>query len=308
MAFHRVLCPVDFSDFSRRALQYANALAVRDSADLHVVHIYPEVGPSAIDVEAGASPENLSVREASIDALDAFVKEVGVTPAAKRLALPGSPAQDLVDYAREMGADLIVLGTHGRTGFERVLVGSVAEHVLHKAACPVLTIPRAATRPDASHPARLAQILCAVDLSAASTPVVERALALAGESGAKLTLLHVVETMWDEHRCEWAEHRVGQFMDAQCQRALTQLRAMVPEEVRARCEVCERVEAGSARRAILRVAGDTQADLIVMGAQGRGGVGLLLFGSTTHSVVREAACPVLTVRSRANESSAAHAA
>jgi universal stress protein A len=189
MLVHRVLCPVDFSDCSRRALHYADALANRYDADLHVVHFYLEVVPPAVPLEVPKTPDGDSVRQATIEALGEFVKRAGVTRDVRRLARPGLPVQGVLDYAAEIRADLIVLGTHGRTGLDRALLGSTAERVLHSAACPVLTIPGAAAESAPRDHASFTHVLCAVDFSPASAPVVEHGLSLARDSEAKLTLL-----------------------------------------------------------------------------------------------------------------------
>jgi universal stress protein A len=222
MLVHRVLCPVDFSDCSRRALHYADALANRYDADLHVVHFYLEVVPPAVPLEVPKTPDGDSVRQATIEALGEFVKRAGVTRDVRRLARPGLPVQGVLDYAAEIRADLIVLGTHGRTGLDRALLGSTAERVLHSAACPVLTIPGAAAESAPRDHASFTHVLCAVDFSPASAPVVEHGLSLARDSEAKLTLLHVLEMLSDQDAQTWAEHRVWQFIDMRRQKALEQ--------------------------------------------------------------------------------------
>src|SRR6266540_6156979 len=98
MVIRRLLCPVDFSDFSRRALHYADALAIRYGADLHVLHVYLEVVPPAVPLEVPNAPNGASVREATIEALSDFVKEAGVTREVRRLARPGLPVQGILDY------------------------------------------------------------------------------------------------------------------------------------------------------------------------------------------------------------------
>jgi nucleotide-binding universal stress UspA family protein len=295
MVIRCLLCPVDFSDFSRRALHYADALAVRYGADLYVLHVYLEVVPPAVPLEVPNAPNGGSAREATIGALSEFAKGAGVTREVRRVARPGLPVQGILDYAAEIRTDLIVLGTHGRSGLDRALLGSTAERVLHKATCPVLTVPGAAPESVASDRPLFTHVLCAVDFSPATAPAVEHGFSLARDLGAKLTLLHVMEMLSDHDARTWAEHRVWQFVEMRREQTLEKLRQLVPDEARPQCQCCERVELGSAARAILRVADHMHADLIVMGPQGLSGAGPLVFGSTTQTVLRHAACPVLTV-------------
>lgn len=294
MRLTRVLCPVDLSDCSRGALHYADVLASRFGADLHVVHFFLDVVPPVVSPELPIRPEVESIRQATIDALAEFVTGAGIARTTRRLVRCGLPAQGVLGYATEIDADLIVLGTHGRTGLDRALIGSTAERVLHHARCPVLTVPRLADQartPDAG----FTHILAAIDFSDASGPVVEHAWSLSRESGASFTLLHALEILSDEEARTWTEYRVGEFVEMRRQQVLSTLRSLIPTDARAQRRVNERIELGPAARTILRVAEDMSADLIVMGPQGRAGLGLMLLGSTTQTVVRRAGCPVLTV-------------
>ncbi|HWP06441.1 MAG TPA: universal stress protein [Polyangiaceae bacterium] len=143
---HRILVPVDFSEPSRRALDYAAELARPLGATLEVLHVaeIPAFVPSASLPEARASDLSLFavVRESAGRLLAQFVGEAaerGIVVRASRLEL-GSPAQVITQVAVADGYDLIVIGTHGRTGLTRALMGSVAERVVRHAPCPVLSV------------------------------------------------------------------------------------------------------------------------------------------------------------------------
>ncbi len=297
MRIQRVLCPVDFSEFSRRALHHAHAVAAWYEAALDVLHVLPDVippvMPSMTPVPGPTSEIIKSDREA---ALRDFVAESGVTRPACQAVLFGPPARTIVSYARDRRADLIVMGTHGHTGLERLLVGSTAERVVHDAECPVLTIPKGADEPGSSDRVRFTHVLVAVDHSPASLRALRLALSLAQENQAAVTLLHVVEMLSDEEARTVGHYRIAEYVQARRQDALDQLKALDLEGAESWCSVNQIVELGDAGRTILRVAGERGADLIVMGAQGRGALGRLLLGSATQTVVRRAACPLLTMR------------
>jgi nucleotide-binding universal stress UspA family protein len=194
------------------------------------------------------------------------------------------------------------MGTHGRGGFEHLFLGSVAEKVVRRAPCPVLTVGRTKARP--AHRPLFRRILCATDLAPASEHTIEMALSLAGENDARITLMHVLESLPEDPRGRLylAVPEIEPLRRELAAQAEARLRAAVPEGARAFCDVSERVEAGSAWRQILSVAKDMDADLVVIGAHAKGGSGI--FGSTSSQVVRHAPCPVLIVRERTGKPAA----
>jgi universal stress protein A len=173
----------------------------------------------------------------------------------------------------------------------------VTEKVMRQAPCPVMVVPRRAGDADVEASVRLQRVLCALDFSSASMPIVGYARAMADERDGHVTLLHVLEVP--------PELRVSPSMEgidvpairAQAEaEALRQLRELVPEGVRREGGVDTMVREGAAYREILKVAAEEHADLIVMGMHGRGALDRLVFGSNTARVARGAACPVLIVR------------
>jgi nucleotide-binding universal stress UspA family protein len=201
--------------------------------------------------------------------------------------------REVLAQADRLGSDLIVIGTHGRSGFQRLFLGSTAEKVLRKARCPVMTVPPQAPNAMPRGPAPFTRILCAVDFSTSSSLALDYAMSLAEESGAALMLVHVIEVIplyYDLSPPAVVD------LAAWTNAALVQLREMVPAGVRSRCAVKEVVETGKPYRRVLALAAESDTDLIVMGVQGRSAADLFFFGSTTHHVVREAGCAVLTLR------------
>lgn len=142
-------------------------------------------------------------------------------------------------------------------------------------------------------PAAFTRILCAVDFSESSTLALEYAVSLALEGKAALTVAHVIET-----RPLYYDFSPPVVFDltAWHEEARTRVRQLVPDAVRSTCQVSEAVREGTSYREILALAAELDADLIVMGVQGRGAADLFFFGSTTHHVIRHAHCAVLTLR------------
>jgi nucleotide-binding universal stress UspA family protein len=187
------------------------------------------------------------------------------------------------------------MGTHGRRGFRRLLLGSVTETVLREAPCPVLTVPPAA-HAGTTEIVTFKRILCPVDFSPSALQALGFALDLARQADGLVTLLHVVEWLAEEEPRSLASFNVPEYRRHMVADAKERLRQLVAGESRTWVDIDDVIVLGRAYREILAAAEAKPADLIVMGAQGKGGVGRVLFGSTTQQVVRGAACPVLTVR------------
>jgi len=296
----KILCPTDFSDFSRRALDHALAMAKWYGAEVSVLHVIPKVlmPPEAYPYLTEPLLPDPQARERALEELGRFVhhaREIGVSTEVR--LEEGDAVEEILKLSKQMPAHLVVMGTHGRRGFERLVLGSVAEKVLRKATCPVMTIGKELEGAAVSEKALFKRILCPVDFSTSSTRALEYALSLAKEADAHLTILHVLEAALEEAG-DMAAFALSEYRDFLKRNALERLKDAVPEEAREWCEPECLVASGRSYRQILKVAEKEGAELIVMGVQGRNAVDLALFGSTTHHVVREAKCPVLTIRSQ----------
>jgi nucleotide-binding universal stress UspA family protein len=147
----KICCPIDFSDASRAAMEVAGDLARRFGARLILLHAYPIPGYTFPDGSIVASPrmmqELADQAERHLQQWRAEAEKLGVAGVETAKAI-GEPAAEVVAYAKEQGVDLLVVGTHGRTGIEHALMGSVAERVVRRAGCPVLTVhPQGRARP-----------------------------------------------------------------------------------------------------------------------------------------------------------------
>jgi nucleotide-binding universal stress UspA family protein len=295
----RILCPVDFSEFSASVLAYAAAFAKLFGSDVTVLHVFATAVPPASSATYPAwllqVPE---ARKSIADELHLLMAPLASTGVTVRTHIAeGNPAAEIVRHAAEHDVDLVVMGTHGRSGFDRLTLGSVAEKVLRKSPCPVVTIPPGAAR-DATD-VSVRQILCPTDFSTCSEQAMDFALCLAARANAAVTALHVVETI--DARPELS----GAMAELQERRCDTE-RGYLEQINAARTggnRITNAVTLGRPHLEILRIMEERTIDVIVMGVRGRGAVDITLFGSTTNHVVRRARCPVVTVRSESREES-----
>ncbi len=289
-----ILCPIDFSEFSRHALDHAAAMARWYEARLTV--LYVSVNRPAMDLP----PLSLDTadRERLMTDMRRFTAHVS-PEVSLVLRVEEAPYvhEEILGRIGTLHVDLLVLGTHGRSGFERLFLGSVTEKVIRKASCPTLIVPRRAPDVAADTPVQFHRILCPVDFSESSLDALGYALDLAEEADAKLTLLHVIEIPPELRAHPTSpEFDLERIREAARADALRRLGDLVPDEARTYCAIETAVVDGNAYRELLRQAAERQADVIVMGVHGRGAMDVLMFGSTTQHVIRAATCPVLVVR------------
>jgi nucleotide-binding universal stress UspA family protein len=310
IAIKSILCPVDFSVLSRHALQHGVQLARWFESDLTLLYVNPPpVAPPAMPYGGLPGPipmESLPPLPVSPERthheltaeLTKFAASVGTTGVALSIHVrSGYPAKEVLDEAAAQENDLIVMGTHGHTGFDRLMLGSVTEKVLRKATCPVFTVPPPVGAPTGDALQMLKRILCPMDFSDSSLKSLEYALSLAREADAELLLLHVIEGLADlKHWPQPINPSILEYLRLSEERALARLREIVPQEARTWCRPKEILLTGKPYEAILRVAQEEDAHLIVMGVHGRNPVNLMFFGSTTNHVVRASSCPVLTLK------------
>jgi nucleotide-binding universal stress UspA family protein len=242
------------------------------------------------------SPEQ--TRDEMTAELTKFAASVDTSGVEVRLqAKAGDAVRVILDEAKAPPSDLIVLGTHGHTGFDRWVLGSVTEKILRKAWCPVLAVPPPAIEPPSDTLQLFKRILCAVDFSDASLKALEYALALAKEADAELMLMHVVEGLPNlPHWEQPTNPSILEYLRLSEEHALSRLRSVIPPDARTWCRPQELIMTGKPYEEILRVSREQDVHLIVIGVHGRNPVDLMFFGSTTNHVIRTATCPVLTLR------------
>ncbi|MFQ5679078.1 MAG: universal stress protein [Gemmatimonadota bacterium] len=291
----RILYPTDFSDSAAYALPRAVQFAEEHEAELHLLHAVVLHGGD----EAALESHYQEVAEAAREQLEAMARDgpaphLRLVPVVRRGISPGPV---ILDYAEGEEIDLIVMGSHGRRGLRRLLLGSVAAEVLRLAGIPVLTVrqPRhAEPRP----PGPIERIVIPMDFSSHSNVALEYAAELAGTFGSRLHLLHVID------RLVYPDFYLPVvFPDANLpelrRRARERLEELAAEFRRGRgaglvVETEVRVE--RAAHTIAEYAEEIEADLIVMASHGLRGLERVLLGSVAEGVMTHAPCSLLTVR------------
>ena len=294
-----ILCPIDFSAFSRHALDNAVRLARLNKmriVALHVLARWPavDVVPSLAENALPKSPFEDEERDVVAGHLRQFVGPYTNEPVTIETLVVDAPEvhREIVAQADDMHAALIVIGSHGRSGFQRVLLGSIAEKVLRTARCPVMVVPRHATDVSRMTSRPFARILCPMDFSCDAIAALSRATELACRAGGTLTVLHVIDVPAALY--EMPGFEIAAYRREAVDKSRKRLSELIPESTARALDVI--VAEGRPEQEILRVATERDVDLIVMGVSGRRAVDLAVFGSTTHRVVRGASCPVLTIR------------
>ena len=292
-----ILFATDFSPCSVPAFRYAVEWAKVFNAQLTIFHglsLQP-----GLDIDAGIAQryleEQRKVAEEHLNQLLAEAhQKVPQTSIEMRAGLPSS---QICDVARECKADLIITGTHGWAGFNRFLFGSVAERVIQRAPCPVLSIPDRSPEETAGIHAltiQPRQIVMPIDFSDCSMDAYEYAVQVAKWFDAPLTLVCAIEPLsysLDFSLTHPLEDKTNRKKVVQRLEKLTTL--LVDEGLSAQYELVEKPSV----EAILETSSTQQADLVVMGTHGRKGLSRLLLGSTTAKVLQHSPYPILTVRS-----------
>ena len=289
--FGRILCPIDFSEFSVTAYHHALSLARHYHALLfvqHVVELWRH--PSADFAPAGAFEEFCrALREKGEEQLQKFLKNnTHDATEMVRVVARGIASDSILALAEAQEADLIVMGTHGRRGFDRLILGSVTERVMRKASCSVMVVH--SPSPDFIAPGRrqdslhLSRLLFCTDFSENSQRALNYATSLAADYNAELTVLHVLDGP------------VNSAQQEASAKAAEQLNQLIALEGRKTDRTKIRVCIGKPYEQIIRVTLESQTDLVIMAVRGRSALDVAVFGSTTHRVVRLGPCPVLVVR------------
>lgn len=276
-----VLHPTDFSEAALAAHPYSLYLAALFGTDLHLLHVNAEEGEDGTGAEAFPDTERawtearrwLDGNAAAGEGTRGEGRAPGVRQETKR---GEEPAEAILAYAEKIGAGAICMGTHGRGGIRRLVLGSVSEQVVRGAHRPVMTVRQGVRGWSQEGPRR---VLVGADLSPMMQPALAWAGVLAAATGARLTAAHVVTS-----HAGAAEHDRLQKIHAA-------FRELGLEDVNMDAEI----SAGEPERRIRNLAEEQGVDLIVTATHGRSGSARLVIGSVTESLVRRAPCPVLTV-------------
>jgi nucleotide-binding universal stress UspA family protein len=290
----KILFPTDFSDTSSAALGHALMLAHCFDAALTMLHAaapnetpkdlrFPEVDPATDEFE---------------DALaEQLAQIIGAAPS-RKLRLDRvvhrnhNPVQEICVFADTNNIDLIIMGTHGRTGLSHLLSGSVAENVVRNASCPVMTVKAGK---ESSEVAPYFDILVPVDFSPYSQKALRYGRTLAHAFEANLHLLHVLDQPIHPAHYGLGDDlliRLNPEIQRRSQEEMERLISQLGGEVKCQTHVRE----GRAYSEIVRFVQEEECDLVVMGTHGLSGLEHFLLGGTTEKVMRHASCPVLAVK------------
>jgi nucleotide-binding universal stress UspA family protein len=294
MTFKNILIPIDFSDFSDKALEYALHLAEKYSAGITLFHAV------VLFQDDVGEEERLHAYEDFVKKREEFIisqmdknrnkaknRDITVETAIER----GVNAADVIlEYLDDRDFDLIVMGTHGRTGLKHMLLGSVSEKVVRLSPLPVLTIHRSIPE------FRLKKILVPMDFSIHSKKAADFGLWLSKSFSASIEFIHVIEQ--DIHPSFYASgiESIFQIDKGLKNRVIDNLREFVADQLPEKIQPEYRVKEGKAHKEIVEYARENDIDLIVIATHGLSGLDYVLLGSTTEKVVRWANSPVLTVK------------
>jgi nucleotide-binding universal stress UspA family protein len=295
----RMLLPTDFSPASDTALAPACHWARHLGAELHLFHALESLRPDLYPAELGLADPSLiseSLQEAANRGLQAMRRlasnQGAIVTCGTKVGL--SPAPTILDYAESHDVDLIVMSTHGRRGVRRLLLGSVAEEVVQRSSCPVLTI--GSEQP--AHSLSPHRILVAVDLSAHSSAPVAHAKHLAALFGAEVQLLHVlIRPSTPAYYDGVGIPNLGSGSQLLEQASQSALEALYENAGGPGGPFSVHVEEGVAVEQILRFAAANSSDLVIVASHGLTGLSHLLLGSVAERVVRQSPCPVLAIKS-----------
>ena len=290
---NKILFPIDFSERSISAARYVRTLGCRFRPEITLIHVLPSPASGIASLETGSlmveEAWEEQQRRAQQDVSEFAARELGpfqVHP----MVLEGDPATAIVEKAHSEHTDLIVMATHGYGRFRRFIVGSVTAKVLHDADCPVWTgahMPAVPGVEQASQQARIAQVVCAVDLSAHSENVLDWAARLARSFDARLFLIHTIPALApaeeDYYQQDWREDLASGARD--------QLDGL-QQSVGTKAE--QLIVAGDVPHTVCAQAEELGADVLVIGRSSESGL-LGRLRTNAYAIIRGAHCPVVSV-------------
>ena len=289
-----ILVPIDFSDFSDQALAYALHLAENFQSNLTIMHAIVLFQDDVGEEERLQEYEDwIQRREKNIHQQmiknQKKGKEKGLQ--VESVILRGMNAADVIlEYLESHTHDLIVMGTHGRTGLKHILLGSISEKVVRLSPVPVLTIHRSIKD------FKINKILVPIDFSLPSKEAADQAIHFARFYEASLEFIHVIEQ--DIHPSFYASgiDSIFQIDKGLQQRVIENLHDFLADQLPPNIQTDFLVREGKSHKEIVDWAKNHEIDLIVIATHGLSGLDYVLLGSTTEKVVRWATCPVLTVK------------
>lgn len=297
--FNKILCATDFSDFSNQTVSYGVALAKEFGASLIVCHVI-DLSSVAIYGEFQLDPvgqQNRIMEDANAQ-LEALTGDQPV--AWEPLITVGKAADEISRAVEEKSIDLVIAATRGRSGFKRLILGSVTETLMRTLTCPLLVVhsPEHEFVNPPEQEIRLQKILVGCDFSSDSGLAFEHGLSLAQEFQAELHLAHVIEPPVQPNLLIEETYVSGEIQEDYHNQLIQKLKDMVPGEAANWCTPQTSIMEGQPYEELVKYADTRDIDMIVLGVRGHGLVKTLFLGSTTDRVIRNSPCPVLSVSSK----------
>ena len=292
MQINQILVPTDFSDNAQHAVDYAVDLAKRCSAKLHLLHTPVVPTYLLMDLSYSPGPEAVTrILNDSQEALDAQAKAIADAGVELFTAIREGTVHEVIrDYAKEHDVDLVVVGTHGRTGVSKLMYGSVTERVIKTVHTPILVVP------PGGHEKPPTSIVISYDFSGPAKRAAEVARAIHGVFGGSLHLVHSYLDVWGEYTDRGAV--VGEAAEKRREALRLGLQEMLEADSKeifsmAPQNVQTHLVTGDPAGGILQVAEDVDATLICAGTTGKSGIERLLIGSVARRLLHDSQVPLL---------------
>ncbi|KHE92114.1 MAG: universal stress protein [Candidatus Scalindua rubra] len=289
-----ILTATDFSEYSKITLDMCLGAYRCMKTKLYVLHTIEKFPHDSRHLSSGTNPEGIKqkLEEDAIDKIKALIPEDVMD---KGDIIPmvrfGKPFLETIQVAKENSVDLLVIGTHGRAGVDRVMLGSVAEKIVRKADCPVMVIKSIKYT-------GFKRIIVPIDFSDCSRKALEYAVSIARSHNNRLTILHVYEKSFVEPYVNAAnsEEKADEIMKEIERVNESKYDEFLKTVDLNGVEYEKLLKKGIAETDIVEIAMEQQANLIVMGTHGRSGIKHMLIGSTAEQVVRTVHCDIIIVK------------
>lgn len=283
--YDTILVPTDGSDTANKAVEGGMALAERFDAALHAIYVV-EYNTYPIQVQSELSTDLANQAEATLDEITSQSDQTDVDITTQVIETTEPIHEEIIDYGTEHDVDIIVMGTHGRTGLNRLILGSVTERTLRASPIPVLTVHE-----DIDIDPGFETVLVPTDGSETATAAADHAIQIAAMTTASLHIVHVINLV-----AASGEYGSGPILEALREAGQEAVDNVVERAKEADIQSVEAsILSGAPSQAIVDYATNRDVDLIVMGTHGRSGLDRFLIGSVTEKIVRLADIPVLSV-------------
>jgi nucleotide-binding universal stress UspA family protein len=289
MKFKTISCPVDFSDSSAVAVRYAAALSRDMESGLIINHVAPDLTSTLSYLDGSYLPDSneLLLSEATKEMRRFVARHIPPDTRVTEKVTIGSPVEMILNLVKEEAVDLLVMGAHGRTGYDRFLVGSVTNKVLHRSLIPVLVVCRPVRdflETGDKYALRIHRILCPIDFQRGLEQLERSAISFAQMYGAEVVFLHVTDR---EQGLSWKDQK-----RASVERTIKPLLSQQGQNVQYRVLI----QYGNVVTETAKVVTEEKVDLIIIGHHSQRPILEPVLGSVATRVVAESGAPVLVIR------------